>query len=160
MSSVCTDLIRNAKLSYIKKSNVLSDKRTDSKVYWLKNFLNNIKIPSVPSMLMSGATIINIIEKANTFNEFFASQCTLLENNSKLHSLLMNTDKRLNTVSIKKDDITAIINSSHPTIAHGFDNISIRIIQLCGDFITLPIFEILKSRLSKVFFLIHRKRPT
>ena len=72
MSSVCTDLIRNAKLSYIKKSNVLNDKRTDSKVYWLKNFLNNIKIPSVPSMLMSDPTIINIIEKANIFNKFFA----------------------------------------------------------------------------------------
>ena len=51
----CTDLIRNAKTSYIQeKSNVLNDKRTDPKVYWavLNNFLNNSKIPSVPPILI------------------------------------------------------------------------------------------------------------
>ena len=71
----------------------------------MNNFLNNIKIPSVPPIFISGETITNIVEKANNFNEFFASQCTLLENDSKRPSLLMNTDKRLNTVSIKKDDL-------------------------------------------------------
>ena len=51
----CTDLIRNAKTSYIQeKSNVLNDKRTDPKGYWavLNNFLNNSKIPSVPPILI------------------------------------------------------------------------------------------------------------
>ena len=79
----------------LKKSNVLDDKRTDPKVYWtiLKKFLNNIKIPSVPPVLISDETIADIVEKANNFNEFFASQCTLLENNTKLPLLLMNTNK-------------------------------------------------------------------
>ena len=56
----------------------------------LNNFLNNIKIPSVPPILISGKTITNIVEKANIFNESFASQCTPLEKKSKLPSLLMN----------------------------------------------------------------------
>ena len=74
------------KLAIFKKSHALNDKHTDSKVYWtaLNNFLSNIKIPSVPPTLKSGGTITNIVEKANIFNDFFASQCNIpLENNSK-----------------------------------------------------------------------------
>ena len=52
--------------------------------------------------------------------------------------LLMKTDKRLNTISFKDSDITSIIKSLKPTKAHGADNISVRVIQLCGDSITLP----------------------
>ena len=60
------------KLAIFKKSHALNDKHTDSKVYWtaLNNFLNNIKIPSVPPILKSGGTITNIVEKANIFNDF------------------------------------------------------------------------------------------
>ena len=92
-------------MSFIqRKSNILNDKGTDSKIYWtvLNNFRNNIKIPSVPSVLIVGGTITSIVEKANIFNERFASQCIPLENNSKRSSLLINTDKRIKTVSIKK----------------------------------------------------------
>ena len=154
ISRECADLVRNAKNSYIKKSNVLIDKSTDPKVYWavLNNFLNNIKIPSVPPILISGETITNIVEKVNIFNEFLASQCTPLEDNSKHPFLLMNTDKRLNRISIKKDDIISIIKSLNITKAHGFDNISIRMIQLCGDSIVLPLVQIFKSLLSKGVF--------
>ena len=114
-----------------KESNVLNDKRIDPKAYWtiLNNFRNNIKIPSVPPSLISDETITNIVEKVNTFNEYFASQCTSLENSSKLPPLLINTDKRLNTVSIRRKDITSIIKSLNLTKAHGFDNISIHITQ-------------------------------
>ena len=73
------------KLAIFKKSHALNDKHIDSKVYWtaLNNFLNSIKIPSVPP-IQSGATITNIVEKANIFNDFFSSQCNIpLENNSK-----------------------------------------------------------------------------
>ena len=70
----------------------------------------------------------------------------------KTSSLLMNTDKRLNTVSIKKEDIILIIKSLNPTKANGFHNISIRMIQLCGDSVTLLLVQIFKSSLSKGFF--------
>ena len=103
----------------------------------MNNFPNNIKIPSVPSILISVKTIANIVEKVNIYNEFCAAHCTPLENNSKLPLLLMSTDKRLNAVSIKKDDINSIIKLLNPTKARGFDDISIRMIQLCGDTITL-----------------------
>ena len=106
----------------------------------MNNFLNNSKIPSVPPILIFGETMTNSVEKANIFNEFFASKRTPLEKNSKIPLLLMNTDKRLNTVTIKKDDIISIIKSLNPTKAHGFDKISIRMIQLRGGFYHTPSF--------------------
>ena len=64
----------------------------------------------------------------------------------------MNTDKLLNTVCFKKDDITSIIKCLNPTKAHGFDNISIRTTQLCGESITLPLVQIFKSSLCQGVF--------
>ena len=81
----------------------------------MNKILNNIKISAVPPIFMSGETIKYIVEEANIFNEYFASQCTTLENNSKLPLLPMNTNKRLKTVSMKKDDITSTIKSLNPT---------------------------------------------
>ena len=63
-------------MGYIqKKRSALNDKNTDPKVHWtvLNNILHNIKILSIPPMLASGKTITNIVEKANLFNNFFAS---------------------------------------------------------------------------------------
>ena len=61
--------------------------------------------------------------------------------------LLMKTDKQLNTISFKDSDITSIIKSLKPTKAHGADNISICMIQLCNDSITLPLTLIFNSNL-------------
>ena len=74
----------------------------------------------------------------------FASQCTPLENTSKLPPLLMKSDKRLNTISFTDSNITSIIKSLKPTKAHGADNISVRMIQLCGGSRTLPLIVISK----------------
>ena len=107
--------------------------------FWIK-FLNKVLniTPSVPLIFLSGEKITNTIEKINILNQVFASQCTLLKNSSKPPSLLMNTNKHLNTISIKKNDKTSIIWSLNLAKAHGFDKISIRMIKLCGDSITLP----------------------
>ena len=52
----------------------------------------------------------------------------------------------------KKDDIVSIIKALNPAKAHGFDNISVRMIHLCGDSITLPLVQIFKSSLSQGVF--------
>ena len=114
--------------------------------------MNDINILSVPPIFISGETITNIIQKANILNEFFASQCTHLENSSKFPFLLMSTDKRLNAVCDNKYDITSIIKLLNPTKAHGFDNFSIHMIQLCGDSITLPLALVFKASLSQGAF--------
>ena len=141
-------------MGYIQiKRNALNDKNTDPKVYWtvLNNILHNVKIPSIYPILASGKTITNIVEKANLFNNFFASQCTPLQNTSKFPPLLMKTDKGLNTISFKDSDITSIIKSLKLTKAHGAD-ISIRMIQLCVNSITLPLTLIFKFSLRNGVF--------
>ena len=75
-----------------------------------------------------------------------------MENSSKCPSLLMNTDKRIRTVSIKRDDITSIIKSLNTTLARGFDNILTHMIQFCGDSITFPLAQICKTSLSQGVF--------
>ena len=68
------------------KSNIFNDKKTDPKVYCtvLNYLLDNIKVPSIPSIFSNGKTITNIVDKAHLFNDFFASQCTPLDNTSTL----------------------------------------------------------------------------
>ena len=118
VSRESSDLILNSKMSYIKnKINILNDKKTDSKVYWtiLNYFLNNIKISSIPPIFANGKTISNVADKANLFNEFFASQCTPWENSSTLLPFSMKNDKRLNTINFNDDDIISIIKSLYST---------------------------------------------
>ena len=52
-----------------------------SKMYWsiLSRLMEIIKIPTMPPV------ILNFQRKANHFNNFFSSQCSILENGSSLH---------------------------------------------------------------------------
>ena len=56
----------------------LEDSNAASKTYWsiLNRFLYNKKIPAIPPLLVDGSFISDFCEKANLFNNFFASICT------------------------------------------------------------------------------------
>ena len=59
---------------------------------------------------------------------------SLFTNNSKLPtSPNYLTDKRLSTITFSVQDIGKIVRSLNPNKAHGHDNLSIRIVKLCGD---------------------------
>ena len=65
----------------------------------LKTFLNNKKIPLILPLYHQGSFITNFKVKAELFNSFFASRCSLIKDGSKLPSYLnYNTDNRLSTV--------------------------------------------------------------
>ena len=57
---------------------------TSRKYYWsiLKTFLNNKKILVIPPILHDNKFITNFKKKAETFNNFFAKQCSLINTNS------------------------------------------------------------------------------
>ena len=155
VSRECTEFILNSKMNYIKnKSNILNDKKPDPKVYWtiLNYFLNNINVPSIPPIFSNGKTITNIVDKANLFYDFFASQCTPLDNTSTLPPFLMKTNKSINSINFNGDDIISIIRFLDSKKAHGVDNISIRMIKLCGDSIILPLTLIFKDCIAKGIF--------
>ena len=62
-------------------------------------------------------------EKANLFNDFFATQCTPLSNNSVLTSAIsFETQSRLSTINFEKEDILKIIRNLNDDQAHDYDN--------------------------------------
>ena len=66
---------------------------TGPKSYWsiLKTLLNNKKILFIPPLLHEFIThefITNFKEKTEIFNNFFAKQCSLIDTNSDLLSVL------------------------------------------------------------------------
>ena len=85
---------------------------TSPKSYWsiLKTFLNNKKIPCIPQLLQDDKFITNFKEKAEIFNHFFAKQCSLINTNSDLPSVLSKkTHKSLSTIKFTSDDILKIV---------------------------------------------------
>ena len=76
----------------------LLDPKTRQKSYWsiLKTFLNNKKIPCIPSLLHQDNFIIDFKEKKNIFNNFFADQCSIVRSNSKLPVTLTQKNPHVN----------------------------------------------------------------
>ena len=69
---------------------------------------------------------------------------TPINNSGVLPPLEYKTNGRLASVNIKEDVIYLISKNFNPEKAHGWDNISIRMIQLCGKAVVEPL---------RIFFL-------
>ena len=126
---------------YYRIVNKLNNTQKNSKSYWslLKIFLNK-KIPLIPPLFHENRFIIGFKETVELFNSFFSKQCSLVTNNSKLStSPSYITDKRLSSITFSADDVGKIIGSLNPNKAHGHDNLSIRMLKLCGGAICEPL---------------------
>ena len=128
----------------------LNDPIIAPKAYWkiINRFLSNKKIPAVPPLLVNGEIISNFSQKATIFNKFFASQCTLLQNSSSLPTFYLTTNETLSSLNISDNDIFAIIKNLNPNKFHVWDNISIRMIKLCGKSIVCPLKLIFEASLQ------------
>ena len=132
---------------YDQLSKKLNDPLTSSKTYWsiLKTFYSGTKIPLIPPIIIDNKVITNFRENANVFNNFFASQCISIVNDSILPSTIMyRTENGLLTISFK-DDVAKIIKSLNINKAHGHDDISIRLLQICGAEVVKPLSLIFKK---------------
>ena len=144
-----------AKEAYLKQQGAkLADPSTSNKAYWkiLNGFLNNCKIPRIPPLFVEGNFITNCKEKASTFNTYFAEQCTPFHTDSVLPSLIYHTTCRLSFFEISVDDIKDILKVLQVNKAHGPDNISVQMIQLCGDDICVPLRIIFRNILETGIF--------
>ena len=83
--------------------------------------------------------IIDCKEKAKLFNDYFLDRCEPIINDSTRHIFAQITCSNLDTIAITQQSILDIIKSLNVNKAHGPDNISGRMIELCGDKITLPL---------------------
>ena len=150
-SDICCDLIESAKLDYYKKiAEKLNNPETAPKTYWslLNRMLGRVKVPSIPPLLANGSFVTDFKEKAKLFNNFFSKQCTVSSNGSNLPNFTFKTDKRISDVVFTQEDIFKVIKGLNPNKAHGHDEISIRMIQLCGDSIILPLKIIFENALK------------
>ena len=105
-----------------------------------KNSISNRKIPAIPPLFHDNKCVTDFKEKAERFNYFFAKQCSLIKNDSKLPPRLhLLTDKSLSKVKFVNTDILKIIQNLNPNKAHGHEKISIRILKICGNSLCRPL---------------------
>ena len=133
----------------------LNNPKTSAKAYWsiLKSFYNGKKIPVIPPLLINNEIISDFKMKANHFNSFFASHCTPLNNNSKVpESQTYITDSKLSSLQFEDKDIIKIIRSLDINKAHGYDDISIRMLKICDLAIIKPLSIIFRNCINNSTF--------
>ena len=119
----------NKEKYYSRISKRMMNPLTSTKTYWsiLKSFLNNKKIPCIPPLFLQNRYITKYKDKAELFNNFFANQCSLINNSRVLSSLLLKqTENAISSIEFGSDDIAKIIHNFDPNKAHGHDMSSIR----------------------------------
>ena len=142
ITSLSSDTITKAEAKYLHSlGNKLNDPQTGAKLYWsiLNKLLQKIKIPLIPPILSNGTFITNLCEKITLFNTFFDDQCTPINNNSTLPPFEYKVNSKIEDVSFSELGILSIIRSLNGNKAHGWDGISIRMIKISDETISLPL---------------------
>ena len=119
----------------------------------LENSVKRKKNPCIPPIFHGDKFIVDFQEKKEIFNSFFADQCSPISNGRVLPSELpLRADSSLSSCHFIKDDILQIINNLDPNKAHGHDEISIRMLKICGDSICRLLNIIFKTCLRTGIF--------
>ena len=126
-----------------------------AKTYWsiLKTFYNDKKIPIISPLLIDDKFVTDIQTKANIFNKSFADQCTPLKNGSVLpKSQIFLTQSRLCTLHFDEEELIKIIRNLNVHIAHGHDDISIRIIKIFDKSILKPLILLFENSSKSSYY--------
>ena len=122
-------LINGSKQHYYARiRKTLTNVSKNCKAYWslLRFLLNNKRIPSIPPLFHKNKFVMD-------FSSHFATQCSLISTSSKLSwHVKYFTDNHLSFVSFSHDKIRKLIQNLNPNKAHGHENISIRMVEVCG----------------------------
>ena len=118
-----------------------------------QNFRKWQKNPIIPPLLVNDKLVTNFLEKANLFNEFFSKQCQPLQNNSTLpKSNTYHTENRLNDITFDNEKLLKIIQSLDANKAHGYDGVSIRMLELSSPSIIKPLSNVFQNFLKSGTF--------
>ena len=126
----------------------LNNPLLQEKTYWsiLKTFYRDEKIPLIPPLLVDNKFVTDMKTRANIFNDFFVGQCTPLKNNSVLPiNQKILTQSRLVSLDFNEDAILKIIRALNIHKAHGHDDISIRVIKICGKSLLNPLILLFQN---------------
>ena len=89
---------------------------------------------------------------------YFASICTSIINVITLPSFSCKINSGINYFNVSEKDMLLIIKSLNSTKAHGCDNLSIRMIKICNESITIPLKIVFEESLKNGVFPEIRKR--
>ena len=100
--------------------------------------------------------VTNIQKKANIFNKFFPEQCTQLKKSSVLPvNQMFLTQSKFNSIDFNKDEVLKTIRALNRHKAHGNDDISIRMIEICDKSLLKPLINLFgDSKLNRLVSLI------
>ena len=136
--------IRDSQRSYFEKlGHNLSDPQIGQKNFWtaFKRLSNKKKLTNIPPIFHNNIFVSNSQQKANIFNNYFADQCKILDNGSMLTEFISKTSLSLSEITITTDQIVEIIQRYNSKNAHGCDEISVGILQLCAREVALLLFR-------------------
>ena len=153
-STKCTKKIPEAKKNCILKMTTKHENsNTAPKTCWpiLNRLHFNKKIPAIPPLFLDGSFISGYCKKANLFNNVFVSICTPIKNNSVLPPFLYKTNTRINSFCVTNKDVLSIIKSLDSSKSYGYDNISIKMIKLCSESVTISLKVIFEESLKKEY---------
>ena len=143
--------IKNTKEKYFSNlGKKLSNPNHGLKEYWssLNRLINKKNTQNIPPLLENDSFVINVQEKANLLNNYFAEQCCTVSTASTLPELQPRCDAELQSVVIDRTKVLALIRTLDIKKAHGFDNISISMIKMCDDAIVEPLCLIFEKSLE------------
>ena len=119
----------------------------------VKLHLNLLNLLFSMFLVSSCIIAIDFKTKANHFNSFFASHCTPLNNNSKVpESQTYITDSKLSSLQFEDKDIIKIIRTLNINKAHGYDDISIRMLKIGDLAIIKPLSIIFRNCINNSTF--------
>ena len=155
MTSDGAKMIENAKQNYLRKTGqTLANPGTSRKTYWslINTLLNKAKIPIIPPLLENGLFITDFTEKAQLFNDYFILQCTTIDTGSGLPRNIPVPTSLISDLNISEEKILNIIRSLNPNKAHGWDEISIRMIKISDASLLTPLRIIFTNCLRQGVF--------
>ena len=95
---------------------------------------------------MALTIVFLILKKANIYNQFFASKCVPLNNDSNiLYYQRYMTNANTSSINFKNKDNINVTKTRYPCKAHGYDDISIGMLKMYDSTIVEPLTILFKS---------------
>ncbi len=110
--------------------------------------MNKCKATKIPPLLVNNQYVLNFKDKAQTFAKYFADQCKPILNDSSLPTFTNSTDKRLDTILLRDEEILKLIRNLNPSKSAGADGISAQMLLICDSTILSPLKLIFSNIIS------------
>ena len=96
--------------------------------------------------------VLDFTTKAEIFNDYFILQCTVIDTGSTVPNDVLFHAPQLTTFHISDEKILRIIRSLNPNKAHGWDDISVRMIKISDEALVVPLRLIFENCQNKGIF--------